>query len=125
AVGRDGKLLFAGDRSGKLHVWSSSTGKSLATAEQPKSIYAVAISPDGETLATGGNDNIVRLWNAKTLSPKLLLTGHAGSINGLSFSRDGKTLASVGWDKTIRIWDVGSGLGVRTWPGVEGSLWAL
>lgn len=125
AVGRDGKLLFAGDRSGKLHVWSSSTGKSLATAEQPKSIYAVAISPDGETLATGGNDNIVRLWNARTLAPKLLLTGHAGSINGLSFGRDGKTLASVGWDKTVRIWDVGSGLVLKSWPGADGDLWAV
>lgn len=125
AVGRDGKLLFAGDRSGELHVWSSDTGKSLAKAEQPKSIYAVAISPDGETLATAGNDNIVRLWNAKTLAPKLLLTGHAGPVNGLSFGHDGKTLASVGWDKTIRIWDVGSGLVLKTWPGGDGDLWAV
>src|SRR5262249_27204237 len=51
-------------------------------------------SPDGRTLATGGRDRIVRLWDVSTGRPKEEMTGHHGQVLSLCFSPDGKTLAS-------------------------------
>ena len=49
---------------------------------------------DNKTLASGGEDKIVRLWDAKTFTLLKTLKGHTGRVNALAFSPDGKTLAS-------------------------------
>ena len=125
AFSHDDRTLFAGDRVGELQAWSLDSGELIAETLQPAAVYTVAVSPDDETLATAGNDKVVRLWNARTLTPKLQLEGHAGQINGVAFNHDGKRLASVGWDKTVRIWDAGSGQPVKSWPAHASDVWAV
>jgi serine/threonine protein kinase len=125
AFGRDGKTLFAGDRGGGLRVWSFDSDKPLVETQQPGAVYAIAISPNEEALATAGSDKVVRLWNAKTLTQKLPLEGHTGPVYGLAFHPDGRRLASAGWDRTVRIWDAGSGLLIKSWEGHAGDIWAL
>ena len=65
-------------------------------------------SPDGETLASGGRDNTIRLWDVKTGGNKATLQGHSGSVNSIAFSPDGQILASGNWDGT-EVWDVNTG----------------
>ena len=125
AFAHDGRSLFAGDRRGRLRIWSLDADLPVVEAQQAGTVLAVAVSPDDETLATAGNDKIVRLLNAKTLAQKLVLEGHAGPVNGLSFNPDGRRLASVGWDQTVRIWDAGSGLLVKSWEGLGGEIWGV
>lgn len=122
----DDKLLITGDRMGGLRVWSlDNSEKPLLHAEQPTgSIYAIAISPDDDTIATASSDKIIRLWNAKNLSQKLTLEGHSGSVYGLSFNKgSGSRLASAGWDDHIRVWDTATGTLINAWDGKGDDIW--
>ncbi|QFS91107.1 translocation protein TolB [Mycobacterium sp. THAF192] len=73
-------------------------------------IFSVAVSPNGETLASGGLDDIVRLWDTATGEPLGdPLTGHELAVESLVFSPDGTTLATGSSDTTVRLWDTTTG----------------
>jgi WD40 repeat protein len=67
-------------------------------------VNSVAISPDGQTLASGSEDRTIKLWNAATGAVITTLSGHSRGVSAVAFSPDGQTLASGSWDKTIKIW---------------------
>ena len=69
------------------------------------SVYSVALSPDGRTLASGSHDNI-KLWDVQSQQQSATLTGHSHLVRSVAFSPDGRTLASGSFDKTIKLWDV-------------------
>ncbi|HEX5273424.1 MAG TPA: hypothetical protein VFW33_23165, partial [Gemmataceae bacterium] len=73
-------------------------------------VWALAYSPDGTLLASGGHDRTIRLWGMRECRELVALRGHLNTITALAFSPDGSTLASVGNDRTIRLWDVPTGL---------------
>ncbi len=72
-------------------------------------VTVLAFSPTGKILASGSEDETVRLWNPELGRQLHVLDGHTGAIRALAFSRDGALLASGGDDHIIRIWDTSSG----------------
>jgi WD40 repeat protein/DNA-binding SARP family transcriptional activator len=72
-------------------------------------VWGIAYSRDGERLATGSDDGVVRVWDARTGQELLTLTGHTEPLNGVAFSPDGTRLASASLDGTARVWDTATG----------------
>jgi WD40 repeat protein len=69
------------------------------------SVRALAFSPDGKTLATGSDDQSIKLWDPVTGLEKCTLKGHEGGVSSLAFSGDGAVLVSGSRDGTMRIWE--------------------
>ena len=69
-------------------------------------VSAVAFSPEGSTLAGGGGDGAVRLWDAHTGA---LHREFTRPVRAVAFSPDGSTLAIGGDDGVVRLWDPRSG----------------
>ena len=72
-------------------------------------VNCVAVSPDGETIASCGEDKLIRLWDLASGTPLRTLTGHTARVTGIAFSPNGKWLVSTSDDKTIQVWDWKSG----------------
>ncbi len=80
-------------------------------------VEAVTWSPDGSKLASGGDDNTIRIWNASSGETLFTLHGHNNTITALAWSPDGKKLASTSDDKTLRVWNPENGEPLATLTG--------
>ncbi|CAP69108.1 uncharacterized protein PODANS_7_10660 [Podospora anserina S mat+] len=77
-------------------------------------IRSVCFSPDGQYLATGAEDKLIRVWDIKNRQIRNTFAGHEQDIYSLDFARDGRTIASGSGDRTVRLWDIETGLNTAT-----------
>jgi WD40 repeat protein/serine/threonine protein kinase len=67
-------------------------------------VRSLAFSPDGSRLASGADDNLIKLWHVATGQELITIDWHKGLVSGLAFSPDGRSLASCSHDDSVRLW---------------------
>jgi WD40 repeat protein len=80
---------------------------SLAEADLGQPLSSLAVSPDGDYAAVGGDDGRVRLLEIPSLEVLADLEGQQDVVRDLALSSDGNRLASVSEDGTVCVWNVG------------------
>ena len=131
---RDGEHLASASSDGIVKLWDAKRlDKQRLDEKQEARILThparvagpglnVAFSPDGRRLATGGEENTVKIWDVQTGQELQTLRGHSGDVYTVAFSPDGdgRWVASAGEDSAVKVWDSHTGTFVRSFRGHTG-----
>ncbi len=127
SAGADGRIILRDVATRQLISESLISHVYVHTYVHTNEVWSAAFSPDGQTLASGGADGEIILWNVATgQAIGQPLTVHTQTVRSMAFSPDGGTLASGGADGRIILWDVATHLPIRE-PLTEhkGEVWSV
>ena len=82
-----------------------------------KEVTSIAISSNGQLIASGSGDKTINIWNARTGQLLRTLEGHDKRVNSVAIAADGSTIISGSDDQTVRVWNGNTGELLRTLEG--------
>jgi WD40 repeat protein len=132
----DGKRVATASFDKTVKVWDlpaampaltvpALTVPALTVKDHTDAVLAVAFSPDGKTLVSGGRDHSVKVFDAATGKSLRTLTGHDQDVQALAISADGKSVISSGREPGLRWWDLATGKLTRNQGGHGNSVFEV
>ncbi|KAF9051756.1 WD40-repeat-containing domain protein [Panaeolus papilionaceus] len=113
---RDGRYIVSGSGDKTMRIWDlvdpaahrtiTIADSGPAGAPHDAGVTSVAISPDGNWVAAGSLDCIIRVWNVRTGKMVERLKGHEDSVYSVAFTPNGKGLVSGSLDRSLKYWDI-------------------
>ncbi len=117
------QLVFVAAADGTLRGYSPQNGQAAFSTGHGAAVNDLAVSADGQFLATAGDNNLVRLWNSSGggAGPQQL-TGFPGPVQRVTFSADGKQVLGVsnGEQPAAQIHDMQTGALLQKFSGHAG-----
>ena len=101
---------------GRVTFFAASTGKLRQKLEWKGSLVSIALSPDGDVVACGSQDNSVHFWRRST-GQDSMMSGYPGKPSALAFDNTGTLLATGGGER-VTVWSFHGGGPEGTRPGV-------
>jgi len=100
--------IVLGFGDGSVTVWKAEAGWAQTNfPAHRRSVVGACFTPDGRTLATGGEEGTAKLWNVATHREIATLRGHLRSIHAVDISPDsGRLATAAGGVETIKLWDL-------------------
>jgi WD40 repeat protein/serine/threonine protein kinase len=100
--------MALGFGDGSVTVWKAEAGWAQTNfPAHRRSVVGTCFTPDGRTLATGGEEGTAKLWDVATQHEIVTLRGHLRSIHAVDISPDGNRLATAaGGVESIKLWDM-------------------
>lgn len=116
-----GRHVFWGAEENLVHRLDLETKAVATLARHDSWVRAIACSPDGTTVLTGGYDGRVVWWPAmdEKPSPVRVIDAHAGWLRAIAISPAGDRVATCGNDRLVKLWSVADGSPIATLPGHE------
>jgi WD40 repeat protein len=105
-----------------LHRAVQTSRVRLTLKHYGKRVVGVALSPDGQYMATGSDDGTAKIWDAISGKDLLTLSGYSNAVVEVAFSPDGQRVATVDHDSKAKIWDAVSGKDLLTLSGHTSSV---
>ncbi|GMK57030.1 hypothetical protein CspeluHIS016_0308700 [Cutaneotrichosporon spelunceum] len=100
-------LAFGAAKLGQLLVWEwQSESYVLKQQGHYYDMNTLSFSQDGQTIATGGEDGKVKLWNAASGFCFVTFPEHSASISAVEFAKQGQVLFTASLDGTVRAFDL-------------------
>jgi serine/threonine protein kinase/WD40 repeat protein len=93
----------------EILVWDVATWRLVRSWSEPFGVYALAISPDGEAVAYGGTDPVVRVRDVRSGRELFSLGGHVSTVMSVAIHPGGKWLVTGDGRGTVRVWDATTG----------------
>lgn len=104
------KEVITGGDDCRLCVWNLENGALLNHFKADEDwIRSVAVSPDGETLASLSHDGSIKLWSTADWKVKSTFSKVANGAEGIAYSPDGQTLAVCGFESRVTLFDAATG----------------
>ena len=100
------------DNKIKLWQWDNTDKPKLLHVldGHKKEVWAIAFSPDSQSLASTSNDQTVRIWNVKTGQNTNTMEAHLNGGLAVVYTPDGKQIASAGKDGKVKLWNAQTGI---------------
>ena len=116
-----GRYVFFGAQDSKVWRWEWASDQKVEMSGHDSWVRAMAFTPDGATILTGGYDGRLVWWPAIDEQPTAVRTieAHQGWVRSVTVSPDGTLVASAGNDNLVKLWNASYGALVRELSGHE------